>query len=106
MTSAGSSSCSRRIWSRGCVSSAELRRCEPPVNSSLPEGLRMATGWGLRDTGAVLEPSRIHIPVTQATVDCGVYLDGGRLPGRYTHAAAQAKVSELARDNGEAFVWI
>jgi magnesium transporter len=54
----------------------------------------------------VLDPSRIHIPVTQATVDCGVYLDGQRLRGRYTHAAAQAKVSELQRDNGKAFVWI
>jgi len=54
----------------------------------------------------VLDPSRIHIPVTQATVDCGVYLDGGRLPGRSTHAAAHAKVSELASENGAAFVWI
>ena len=54
----------------------------------------------------MLDPSRIHIPVTQATVDCGVYLDGGRLPGRYTHAAAHAKVSELASENGAAFVWI
>jgi magnesium transporter len=52
------------------------------------------------------DPSRIHIPVSHATVDCGVYVDGGRLPGRYTHAAAQAKVSELTRENGEAFVWI
>ena len=39
-------------------------------------------------------------------MDCGVYLDGGRLPGRYTHAAAHAKVSELASENGAAFVWI
>jgi magnesium transporter len=54
----------------------------------------------------VLDPSRIHLPVTQATVDCGVYLDGGRLPGRYTHAAAHAKVSELASETGAAFVWI
>ena len=54
----------------------------------------------------MLDPSRIHIPVTQATVDCGVYLDSGRLPGRYTHAAAHAKVSEPASENGAAFVWI
>jgi magnesium transporter len=54
----------------------------------------------------VLDPSRIHIPVTQATVDCGVYLDGGRLPGRYAHAAAHAKVSELASENGAVSVWI
>ena len=36
----------------------------------------------MRETDAVLDASRIHIPVSQATVDCGVYLDGGRLPGR------------------------
>src|SRR5690242_7281495 len=52
------------------------------------------------------DPSRIHVPVSHATVDCGVYVDGGRLPGSYTRAAAQAKVTELTRHSGEAFVWI
>ena len=39
-------------------------------------------------------------------VDCGVYVDGNRLPGKYTHAAALNKVHELEREGKEAFVWI
>ncbi len=48
----------------------------------------------------------IHVPVARAMVDCGVYADGKRLPGKYTHAAALAKVHELERAGTEAFVWI
>jgi magnesium transporter len=48
----------------------------------------------------------IHVPVARAMVDCGVYSEGRRLPGRYTHAAALAKVRELEADGKEAFVWI
>jgi len=39
-------------------------------------------------------------------VDCGVYCDGIRLPGKYTHAAALDKVHEIEADGGSAFVWI
>ena len=39
-------------------------------------------------------------------VDCGVYADGRRLPGKYTHAAALNKVRELQKEGTEAFVWI
>jgi magnesium transporter len=39
-------------------------------------------------------------------VDCGVYVDGKRLPGKYTHAAALAKVRELEHDGKEAFAWV
>ncbi len=39
-------------------------------------------------------------------VDCGVYCDGTRLPGKYTHAAALAKVHEIESEGGEAFVWV
>ena len=35
-------------------------------------------------------------------VDCAVYVDGERLPGRWTHATALAEV----RRRGEGFVWI
>ena len=35
-------------------------------------------------------------------VDCGVYVDGQRLPGKHTPAAALASVREL----GEGFVWV
>ncbi|BBX31076.1 magnesium and cobalt transport protein CorA [Mycolicibacterium mageritense DSM 44476 = CIP 104973] len=48
----------------------------------------------------------IHVPVARAMVDCGVYCDGGRLPGKYTHAAALTKVRELEAEGKRAFVWI
>ncbi|XJF15670.1 magnesium/cobalt transporter CorA [Mycobacterium sp. AMU20-3851] len=48
----------------------------------------------------------IHIPVSQAMVDCGVYCDGARLPGKYSHAAALDKVHEIEARGGTAFVWI
>lgn len=48
----------------------------------------------------------IHVPVARAMVDCGVYANGARLHGKYTHAAALAKVRELEADGVPAFVWI
>jgi magnesium transporter len=39
-------------------------------------------------------------------VDCGVYVDGMRLPGAYTHADALAKVREVKQTGQDAFVWI
>ena len=63
----------------------------------------------LRPTGRRMsEPAAgsIHVPVARAMVDCGVYADGKRLPGKYTHAAALAKVRELQLDDVRAFVWI
>ncbi len=48
----------------------------------------------------------IHVPVAHAMVDCGVYCDGTRLPGKYTHAAAVDKVRELQSAGNKAFVWI
>jgi magnesium transporter len=48
----------------------------------------------------------IHVPVARAMVDCGVYADGTRLPGKYTHAAALNKVRELEMDGVRSFVWI
>ena len=44
------------------------------------------------------DASSIHVPVARATVDCGVYSMGSRLPGKYTHGAAVAKVRELRGD--------
>jgi magnesium transporter len=49
---------------------------------------------------------RIHVPVARAMVDCGVYCDGTRLPGKYTHAAALNKVREIEAEGRNAFVWI
>ena len=39
-------------------------------------------------------------------VDCGVYVDGHRLQGKYSHADALAKVRELGQYGQGAFVWI
>ena len=37
-----------------------------------------------------------RIPVARATVDCGVYVDGERLPEKYGHAEAITKVHEIS----------
>ncbi|MCG5430759.1 magnesium/cobalt transporter CorA [Mycobacterium sp. MYCO198283] len=52
------------------------------------------------------DASRIHVPVARAMVDCAVYVDGARQPGKYTHAAAYDKVRELRDAGSDAFVWI
>ncbi|MCV7257464.1 magnesium/cobalt transporter CorA [Mycobacterium shimoidei] len=44
--------------------------------------------------------------VEQVMVDCGVYVDGVRLPGVYTHAEALAKVRDVEQTGQSAFVWI
>ncbi|GAA4477455.1 magnesium/cobalt transporter CorA [Rhodococcus olei] len=44
----------------------------------------------------------IRVPAARAVVDCAVYVDGHRQPGRYTHSAALAEV----RERGEGFVWL
>ncbi|WP_018684070.1 magnesium/cobalt transporter CorA [Actinokineospora enzanensis] len=44
----------------------------------------------------------IPVPLSAYVVDCGVYVDGIRLPGRWTHVDAVAEV----RRRGEGFVWI
>ncbi len=44
----------------------------------------------------------LHVPVSAYVVDCAVYIDGRRLPGRWTHDAAIAEV----RRRDEGFVWI
>ncbi|WP_109524587.1 magnesium and cobalt transport protein CorA [Nocardia aurea] len=44
----------------------------------------------------------IRVPTARAVVDCAVYVEGLRLPGRFTHAQALAAV----RERGAGFVWI
>ncbi|MBO0864798.1 MAG: magnesium/cobalt transporter CorA [Mycobacterium sp.] len=69
-----------------------------PLPPSLrPVGRAKATAPDIRS---------IPAPVTQAVVDCGVYVDGTRLPGTYTHADALTKVREAEQTGREAFVWI
>lgn len=44
----------------------------------------------------------IHVPAERAIVDCAVYVDGKRLPGKFTHSAALAE----ARKHTTGFVWL
>jgi hypothetical protein len=62
----------------------------------------------LKLTVPIAEPDAqpIPVPVEQAMVACGVYVDGMRLPGAYTHSDAQAKVREIQQTGQGAFVWI
>ena len=69
-----------------------------PSFRALPPSLRSTAGNRPTYPGA----QQIHVPVDPVMVDCGVYVDGQRLPGKYTPAAAVAKVREL----GEGFVWV
>jgi len=48
----------------------------------------------------------ISIPNNDALVDCGVYVEGQRLPGKYSYAAALSKVREIELTGQEAFVWV
>ena len=73
-----------------------------PSFRALPPSLRPV----VRTRVAHPDAKSIHIPVSRAMVDCGVYMDGRRLPGKYTHAAALAKVRELEHAGTDAFVWI
>ena len=56
----------------------------------------------LRPSGGPSERPRIPIPPARAVVDCAVYVDGHRRPGKWTHAGALKQV----RSSGEGFVWV
>lgn len=73
-----------------------------PSLRPLPPSLRGVTRRNAHEPDA----KTIHVPVARAMVDCGVYCEGQRLPGKYTHSAALDKVHELERDGRDAFVWI
>ncbi|MGI5127641.1 magnesium/cobalt transporter CorA [Pseudonocardia sp. CA-107938] len=45
---------------------------------------------------------KLRVPISAYIVDCAVYVDGHRLPGRWTHDGAITEV----RRRGEGFVWI
>ena len=74
----------------------------PSFRALQPQMLRPPS----RKAVAAPEADSIHVPVARAMVDCGVYVDGIRQPGKYTHGAALAKVREVEQNGGEAFVWI
>ena len=68
----------------------------PPL-SSLRPALR-AAHTRVRPTARPL----FRVPLSASVVDCAVYVDGSRLPGRFTHERALDEV----RRRGEGFVWI
>ena len=65
-----------------------------PALSSLRPVLRAANGGRVTPRPGFAVPDRV--------VDCAVYVEGTRLPGRFTHDRALAEV----RRRGEGFVWI
>ena len=71
----------------------------------IPETLR-PLARPQRDEPPHPEPPMQDPPAEQAVVDCGIYVDGERLPGTFSYAEAQAKVSELQLGGQEAFAWI
>lgn len=75
----------------------------PSFRGALPPSLRPARTKHSHDRS---DAKSIHVPVARAMVDCGIYVDGKRLPGKYTHAAALNKVHELEAEGKDAFVWI
>ena len=73
-----------------------------PSFRQLPPSLRP----NVRTKSAQPDAASIHVPVARAMVDCAVYCEGTRLPGKYTHAAALNKVHELEAAGKAAFAWI
>jgi len=73
----------------------------PSFRGALPPSLRPA-----RTKHTHPDAKSVHVPVARAMVDCAVYVDGKRLSGKYTHAAALNKVHELEAEGKVAFVWI
>ena len=71
----------------------------PPLSSIRP--VIRAAHTRVRSSGPSLLP-KFHVPLSAYVVDCAVYVDGARLPGRWTHDRALAEV----RERGEGFVWI
>ncbi|MGO9929965.1 MAG: magnesium/cobalt transporter CorA [Mycobacterium sp.] len=72
-----------------------------PGPDALPEALRPL----------VHEPHEPRIesaphPPNEALVDCAVYAEGHRLPGKFTYTAALRKVREIEMIEHEGFVWV
>jgi magnesium transporter len=55
----------------------------------------------------VIEPHVHPVPrPTEPMVDCGVYVEGHRIPGTYTYASALSEVREIELTGHSAFVWV
>ena len=53
-----------------------------------------------------VDPGRIPVPVTQAIVDCAVYVEGQRLVGSFSPEAAIDRLRDLTSAGQQAFIWI
>ena len=51
-------------------------------------------------------PQPVQHPPSETLVDCAVYAEGHRLPGKFSYAAALGKVHEIEFLGHEAFVWV
>lgn len=71
-----------------------------PGFDALPEALRPVAKVRQQHTHPVANPPAAVL------VDCGVYVDGRRLPGKFTPGEALAKVREVQQPAVEAFAWI
>ncbi|MEB4210246.1 magnesium/cobalt transporter CorA [Mycobacterium sp. 94-17] len=71
-----------------------------PGFDALPEALRPVARPRTQHVHAVADPA------TETLIDCGVYLDGDRLPGKWAPTDALAKVRELGLSGQNAFVWV
>jgi magnesium transporter len=71
----------------------------PPLSSIRP-AIRAASRITGRAAATPLQ--KLRVPMSAYVVDCAVYVDGDRLPGRFTHSSALDEVRR--RDAG--FVWI
>lgn len=74
----------------------------PPLSAIRPAIRAVGTRarQGVRHDEPLLP--KLRVPVSAYIVDCAVYVDGIRLPGRWTHDRALAEV----RRRGEGFAWI
>ncbi|MEN3265131.1 MAG: magnesium transporter [Pseudonocardia sp.] len=70
----------------------------PPL-SSLRPAIR-AGRLSVKSSDSLLP--KLRVPISAYVVDCAVYVEGGRLPGHWSHDRALAEV----RRRDDAFVWI
>lgn len=96
----------RSMSTRASVSGSPMRsyrRRTIRAMPSLPPRPSLPSLHSLRPSnrGHAVGP-KVPVPTARAIVDCAVYVDGVRLPGKYTHSAA---ISEV-RKRGEGFVWL
>ncbi|OBK35925.1 magnesium and cobalt transport protein CorA [Mycobacterium sp. 1245111.1] len=71
----------------------------------IPETLR-PLARPQRDEPPHPQPPQEGLTADQAVVDCGIYVNGERVPGTFSYAEARAKVSELQLSGLGAFAWI